>query len=438
MARTHQRTQEQKDLLARALDQLEKESQEEGFWYPEPFPGLMEEAVRACLDISHKEQPELALMAVLSAMAAACGSFYHLRDGTRLNLYCLGVARTCAGKDKPLRFAKKIGIAAGAKLVGKPASGQGMEDALVTPVATYCAVDEIAHFFSLMNNAKASSYERANAAILLELWPAGCDSYPIRDKAGKVSKIVEHPAFNLLGFTTPEKLGSAFTPDDFADGLAGRLFIVLSGRDPVLKRVTKPMELPKNFVKKVKDIASKQAFALNGGIEVTATPEADKEMDDLAAELDETLRSTESPYERALCGRSSEKLERVAGVLAVFSNPAKPIITVDHVEWAMQWVYATNRSTLAFVEGYVHGGEVQENAAKLLRMIRDGKTKPESPAEYAAHKAGWVSRSALLRRSRMSAAKELHPALTQLIDAGKLEAICFENMLEVVRASGIA
>lgn len=438
MSRNSKQMQEQRDFIAQALDRLEKESQEEGFWFPEPFPGLMEEAVKACLDISHKEQPELALMAVLSGMAAACGSFYYLSDGTRLNLYCLGVARTCAGKDKPLRFAKKIGTTAKAKLIGKPASGQGLEDALASPAATYCAVDEIAHFFALMNGAKASSYERANAAAMLELWPAGCDSYPVRDKAGKESRVVKNPAFNLLGFTTPEKLGNAFTPDDFADGLAGRLFIVLSGRDPELKRVKKPLELPKNFKKRIEDIAGKQVFAPNGGIEVTATPKADEELEDLLNEFDKVVRTTESPYERALCGRSAEKLERVAGVLAVLSNPAKPVITIDMVDWAAQWVRATNLCALTFVDAYVHGGEDQENAAKLLRMIADGKTRPESSAELAAHKAGWVSKSALLRRSKMSAKKEFHPAIAQLTDCGKIEEHCFEGMLWAVRASAIA
>lgn len=389
--------------------------------FPPPFPGPMAEAVTACLEVSRKPQPALALAAALSVMAAACGSYFMHQDGGRLNLYFLGVARTGAGKDAALRFARHVGRMSKAKMVGKPASGQGLEDALASNIATYCVVDEIAHFFSVMNGANAKSYELANASIILELWGDGRDAHTKRERAGKESEVVQHPAFNLLGFTTPEKLGNAFTPDDFADGLAGRILFAVTDEDPKARRVKKPMSLPASFKKVLMEVEKGLFFVLvRGGTEIVLSDDADALIDVLLDEFDEQSRSTDSPYDRALCSRSMEKLERIAGVLAVWDSPAKPMITMEHLQWAAQFVRASNACVLGFVDEYLHGGVEQDNAAKLLRMIKDGKTTPGSKSELAASKAGWVPRSALLRRSKMGADKEFDPAIRLLMKRGEI------------------
>lgn len=389
--------------------------------FPQPFPGPMVDAVAAGLEVAHKQQPELTTMAALSSMAAACGSFYRQRDGSRLNLYFLGIARTGTGKDLPLRLAKQIGRLGNAKLIGAPGSGQGLEDTLASNTATYCVVDEIAHFFSVMNDAKASGYERANARKLLELFSAASDNYETRALAGKETRIIQHPAFNLVGFTTPEKLGSAFNPDDFADGLAGRILFVFTDNNPPARRVRKPIDLPVS----VKRTAMQVEMGLHylhsmGGIVIDIADDADAALDALLTEFDQRGKSIDSPWESALCVRSLEKVERIAGVLAVWDNPAKPVITTGHVGWAAQFVRASNTAVLGFVDEYMHGGEEQENAAKLIRMIRDGKTKPSSKSEIAATKAGWVPRSALLRRAKMGADKEFEPAIRLLIKRGEI------------------
>jgi len=389
--------------------------------FPPPFPGPMTDIVTACLEVSRKPQPVLALGAALSAMAAACGSYFAHQDGGRLNLYALGVARTGTGKDAALRCARHIGRMSKAKIIGKPASGQGLEDALASNIATYCVVDEIAHFFSLMNGANAKSYELANASMILELWSAGRDAHHTREKVGKDSTKIDHPAFNLLGFTTPEKLGNAFTPDDFADGLAGRIYFFISDEDPKARRVKNPMRLPASFKKALAEVDRGLHFVLfRGGTEIGLTDEADALIDVLLDEFDEQSRATDSPYDRALCSRSMEKLERVAGVLAVWDSPAQPTITAEHLQWAAQLTRASNAAVLGFVDEYMHGGVEQDNAAKLLRMIKDGKTKPDSTSERAATKAGWTPRSALLRRAKMSVDKEFNPAIRLLVGCGEV------------------
>lgn len=417
-------------------DKWKPAAPKKGVAFPAPYPGPMADAVAAGLDAAHKPQPELTTMATLSAMAATCGSFYRQRDGSRLNLYFLGIAKTGTGKDLPLRLAKQLGRLGNAKLIGTPGSGQGLEDSLASSIATYCTVDEIAHFFSAMNDPRASSYERANARKLLELFSASSDEYETRALAGKEARIIHHPAFNLIGFTTPEKLGSAFHPDDFADGLAGRILFVFTDSNPVGRRLCKPIELPNSFKQVAMQVKNGLTFLLITGETVIGITEgAEQMLDQLLAEFDQRGRTGDSPYECALCVRSLEKVERLAGVLAVWDNPAKPVITTAHIEWTAQFVRASNAAVLSFVHEHMHGGIEQENAASLMKMIRDGTTRSNRKGEIAASKAGWTPRSALLRRSKMDV-QSFDRAIRNLSERGEIVVGPFEKTnLQVIGLS---
>nr|WP_180205616.1 DUF3987 domain-containing protein [Pseudomonas sp. SbOxS1]NYU05753.1 DUF3987 domain-containing protein [Pseudomonas sp. SbOxS1] len=403
--------------------------------FPAPYPGPMADAVAAGLEAAHKRQPELTTMGVLSSMAASCGSFYRQQNGSRLNLYFLGIAKTGTGKDVPLRLAKQIGRLGNAKLIGAPGSGQGLEDALVSNIATYCAVDEIAHFFSAMNDAKASNYERANGRKLLELFSASGDEYETRALAGKEARIVQNPAFNLIGFTTPEKLGTAFNPDDFADGLAGRILFVFTNNNPPARRVRKPIELPVSVKRTAMQVENGLVYLQSmGGIVINISDDAEGMLDVLLAEFDRRGRAVDSPWESALCVRSLEKVERIAGVLAVWDNPAKPVISLGHVEWAAQFVRASNAAVLSFVEEFMHSGDEQKNAAALMGMLLDGKTKPkpDRKGEIAASDAGWVPRSALMRRSDLCK-KDFDAAIAYLMARDEIESGLFgDKRMQVV------
>ncbi|WP_207285127.1 DUF3987 domain-containing protein [Pseudomonas sp. FW300-N2A2] len=407
--------------------------------FPTPYAGPMADAVAAGLEAAHKPQPELTTMAVLSSMAAACGSFYRQQDGSRLNLYFLGIAKTGTGKDVPLRLAKQIGRLGNAKLIGAPGSGQGLEDALVSNIATYCAVDEIAHFFSAMNDARASNYERANGRKLLELFSASGDEYETRALAGKEARIIQNPAFNLIGFTTPEKLGTAFNPDDFADGLAGRILFVFTNNNPPARRVRKPIELPVSVQRTAMQVENGLVYLHSmGGIVINIADDAERMLDVLLAEFDQRGRAIDSPWESALCVRSLEKVERIAGVLAVWDNPAKPVITLEHIEWAAQFVRASNAAVLSFVEEFMHSGGEQKSAALLMGMLLDGKTKPkpDRKGEIAASEAGWVPRSALMRRSDLCK-KDFDAAIAYLLARDEIAAGSFGNKdLQVIGLKG--
>jgi len=63
------------------------------------MPGVVADAVQWIGDISHRPQPELALLSSLTALSACMGGAYALPDGGRCNLYSVGVVDTGMGKD---------------------------------------------------------------------------------------------------------------------------------------------------------------------------------------------------------------------------------------------------------------------------------------------------------------------------------------------------
>jgi hypothetical protein len=123
----------------------------------EPFPGVMADIVEAILRSAFKKQPELSILAALIGMSAACHGHYRNPKGVRMNLFGVGIAGTGEGKDAPRMAAIELARKAGAKVIGKAATGQGLEDALDSYLSMLSEVDEIAHLIECMNSKDRSA-----------------------------------------------------------------------------------------------------------------------------------------------------------------------------------------------------------------------------------------------------------------------------------------
>lgn len=391
--------------------------------FPAPFRGVMESAVNAVLEGANKPQPELTTLAVLIAMASGCGAYFALPNGACCNLYGCGIAVTGGGKDKPLSAAMALAGLAGAKVKGRMASGQGLEEILEDYQDLLIAIDEVAHFFCNMTGKGAQPWMVELAGILLSLFSASSGNYPTRVKVGKEGRLIKHPAVSLLGFATPEKLGEALKLDNVADGLLGRGLFVQSQTDPKPRRSLKPIRMP-DMVKAAMlklDMAGLFFAANKKQTLITIDAEADQALDALLQEFYQRGLSSSSPFAKALHVRSYEKAERVAGVLAVYDNHSNPVITMEHVAWAAAFVRASDATVLAFVGEFMHCGETQANAAMLVKLLKEGQFTPMRTAEDDALKAGWVPRSTLLRRAKALNSRSFGDALLYLTETLVIE-----------------
>lgn len=380
--------------------------------FPPPYPGPMAALVQAVLDVAPKPQPELATLAALVAMAAACPGSVRTAGGMRLNLYGLGVAATGAGKDLPRSSAIELAIAAGAKIIGRPASGQGLEDELETGRGMLAEIDEVAHMLQASNAPGAPTYLIELASVLLKLFSASQGHYNTRVlakvKGASAARNVRSPCFNLLGFTTPQKLGQALTFGNIADGLAGRMLFV-RGRDYVIPRMPRgAFTVPPLVRERAEELQHAIAVADlvhdSGDTVIAGEPDADALREQLLVDLEQRPALGDADFAHALFVRAWEKVERIAGVLAVWDNPREPVMRRAHVEWARSAVLASDAAFLDFAKNHMHASTVQADAARVLEILRkciSGALKGMTAPDHVALRNGMATRSMVLKHSKL-------------------------------------
>lgn len=387
--------------------------------FPEPFPGFMADVVTRALQTAVMPQPRLTTLAVLVGMASSICGHYRLPCGMRLNLYGVGTADTGTGKDHPQKVAKAIVKASGQRVIGKPGSGQGLEDALEDYAAMLATIDEIAHLFEAINGTNKMPYLIELASVLLQLFSASSSTYFTRVlakvKGHTACRGVEHPCVSLLGFATPQKLGESLTVANLEDGLAGRLLFASGLPDSEVepRRVMKQFELgdlhdDAAAVGAFKQFEFQKPNHVSGGLTrglVEIDPDADAQLNRMMIDFHRSkLEPNVTAYARALLARSYEKASRVAGVLAVFDKPDSPVMTKAHVLWAERLVKASNAGVIGFVTEHMHGNKIQVDAAKVketILKIKQGKVKPPRPGWKPYLKSGLVVRSWALKSSHL-------------------------------------
>lgn len=401
-----------------------------------PFRGAMTEIVDHILATSPKPQPELAVLAAVISMAASCPGSYSLMVGSmRLNLYGVGISESGSGKDQPRFVATSLVRKAGGKVISKPASGQALEDELVANTPMLLEVDEAAYMFQELNGKDASSSTIALARMILMLFSQSRGVYSTRAKArqGKENssavRHLSHPMLSMLGFCTPDKLGEVLSTANIEDGMLGRILFA-RGRDKVIPLFIEDIELPSSILKLAERVrlSTSDPNRETGGvcylheIKITETDDARSLLKVLMVQSSEKADNTKDPLTKILLIRTFEKLYRVAGVLAVWDNPEKPVINVKHLEWARRFVDTSDETVIRFCTGYLHGGQTQADASRILTIIKrviSGEYKPTSTRDKEFTKGLSTTRSLVLNKSKL-AKKQFDEGIAHLVDTGKI------------------
>lgn len=388
----------------------------------DPFPGFMADVVDLALATAHRRQPAMTLLGVLVAMASACGSKIYLPDGMRLNLYGLCAAPTGSGKDHILHVTGEIARAAGARKLGEFASGAGLEDALCEG-GIFASIDEIAHVLSVRGDS-GGQHVREVEKMLLKLFSASKADYHTRVKAGTASRCVANPSLNLMGFAVPSKLGEALTEGDITSGLLNRMLIAVGdGTARPQSGLREKFELDARMISKL------EALRFASGA-ITFSAEAEQRVEELNVELyDAEQRLPEEAPERLLLSRKLEKALRIAGVLSVFDLPGSPQIKIAHLDWAINFVEASDGMLLRFIEQHMHGGKVQANAAKVKDIARLLLlTRPEKcrPTEAQALAKGYAPVSLVAKRCHLNVS-DMKDATAQLEMCGDMQKTTFAH-----------
>lgn len=425
------------ELDEEIISTLESESQKTASNpFPLPFEGIMTKAVNNALECAHKPQPALTTLAILVGMASALSGNFHLSDGTRLNLYGLGVAETGEGKEMVGRTAENAAYSSGALLLGKPASGQGLEDALVDTQGMLIRVDEVGHMLQSMNHAKAAPYSIELNENLLKLYSCGSGRYATRIKANskgtKPPRVLNNPCLSFIGFTTPAALAKGLSLANIEQGLLGRFLFVEGERGVNQRRANATLQINNELFDAFKlELEFNDDLTNFSNTEVLESPEATVKLDELMTFFGHESTKADTPEARALLKRSYEKVVRIAGVLAVWDEPFKPVISVAHINWAEKLVRYSNEALLNFAANKIHDNEQLADASKVFDVIEkinkgDIKVMTKASRTIRSMNPNWIAKSAVLSSSKLSK-DSFDKAISYLDAVGKIGEGTYHN-----------
>lgn len=414
--------------------------------YPAPFNGVMAQMVQAANMSAYKPQPELNMLAALVGMASCINGEYSTRSGGRFNLYGIGSLESGGGKDNPRMACETLAAMGQATVMGKPGSGAGLEDALEARKNQLVSIDEMAHILKSMNDERAPAHVRDIGATLLKLYSASRGAYNRRILAKSPGShaamtTIPNPCVSMIGFATPEGLGQSLTESNLTDGLMGRMLFVAGDPSVIVRRPKHGFNMPESIdsilseFKKIDPLACVGPIASIGSKVVEESYGITELMDKLLVDM-EVNRDKRISVSKSLYARSFEKMERIAGVLAIWDDPTAPVIKNDHVEWARQFVLASDAAILDFVSKHMMQSQAVKDAEKIRQLIQrilSGGFAYQKELERAAvEEGGCVARSQLLRVSKMSK-PDFDRVLAYLQDMGELTAFTNGKPIPVIQ-----
>lgn len=290
-------------------------------------------------------------------------------------------------------------------------------------------VDEISTTLAATCAKNAAAHLKAAEGMYLKLFSASSSFYTTRLLSNAPTRAsgrtIHYPCMSLLGFATPEGLGEALGEGAITSGLLGRMLMAQAADNVRFRRKIAKFELPEIVRKKLGQI--KQVLLMRveeeGSITITVPDDVGLRLDALADAFDRAMSNAPNEGERALLVRSYEKLERIAGVLAIWGNPKEPTIVREMVDWAEAVVRASDSALLSFVRRHMHTSPTHANAARILEVMAKvikGNYATTRSNEVEAIKAKFAPRSMVLKNCRSMDKTAFDLAVQQLVAQGDI------------------
>jgi len=320
----------------------------------------------------------------------------------------------------------------GAGVIEDFTSGGGIEDALYLTPALLLQKDEMDTLFNMLKNAKDTNTETI-LEKLLRIYGSSNGVWKMRSKAMSRSDLIKlrnemrngqrwneqtihYPYLTIFGTAIPEFFYQSLSQRVLANGLAARCLLIVAGKRGPMHR-PRAKTLPdriRNDIEIIKDYTTGGNLDdINPSLKVlTATPEANTLLDELAEMYEifyhkyEALRSQ---IAMAFWARAFEKVLKLAMLYAVSERVREPVITLEAVKWAAEFVEFATDQALFLVSEYAFENPFDEKAQKIIRYIRNAK--------------GSIAHSVLLHQSHES--KEVFEKIIETLIENETIAVDF-------------
>jgi hypothetical protein len=392
---------------------------------PGPFPshlltvpGLIGEVVAHNLEYAPRPQPQLALAGAIALQAVLAGRKVCDERGNRTNVYCVGLAKSGAGKDHARKLTRDILFAAGADaLEGNEdlASDAGLFTAVETQPAILFQLDEFGRFLRTIGDPKKAPH-LFNVLTAFMKFYSSADTF-VRGKAyadAKRNKSVDQPCVVLYGTTVPDSFWESMTSESLSDGFIGRLLVFESPERPKRQRRAR-VAPPQSVVDRVRWWSE---FVPGGNLHkehprplvVTATPEASARFDALADHADAEMEAKGEGI-AAVWSRAEEKACRLALIYACSANPEEPVIDERAAAWACELSAYVTKRLLFEAHVRVADGQFDARQKRVLRLI----------VEHGGTQG--ISHTQLLWKTRWLSVRERQEVVENLIATGQINVV---------------
>jgi hypothetical protein len=287
-----------------------------------------------------------------------------------------------------------------------------------------------------MNHTKAAPYSIELNENLLKLYSCGSGRYATRIKANskgtKPPRVLNNPCLSFIGFTTPAALAKGLSLANIEQGLLGRFLFVEGERGVNQRRANATLQINNELFDAFKlELEFNDDLTNFSNTEVLESPEATVKLDELMTFFGHESTKADTPEARALLKRSYEKVVRIAGVLAVWDEPFKPVISVAHINWAEKLVRYSNEALLNFAANKIHDNEQLADAAKAFDVVEkiikgDIKITTKASRIIRSHNPNWIAKSAVLSSSKLSK-DSFDKAISYLEAVGRLGEGTYQN-----------
>lgn len=379
-------------------------------------PGFVGEVMDFCLATAPYPNPVLAFCGALTLQAFLAGRNVRDPGDNRPNLYVLGLAHSAAGKDSPrklnVRILEEVGLSQ--CLADRFASGEGLQDALLTTPCMLAQTDEIDGLLQSINRAKDGRMESLMAGMLTAYSSAN-SVIPVRRRAGEREPgVVVQPCLVMFGTAIPTHYYAALSERMLTNGLFSRMstfesYPRASGQEPIYRPVpTRVLETAHWWAEMSK------GAALSGGArhEPTTwahTARARALLIDIREDVDAKYRAAEGTNDAvsmAVLGRVGEHVRKFSLVYAVSKDPYGVLIDDEAVRWAYRLVSHQANRMLFMAADHAAESVFDARAMKAIRKLR------EAPNRTVPH-------SHLLKAMKLSA-REFGEVMETLIERGEV------------------
>ncbi|MFO8013983.1 MAG: DUF3987 domain-containing protein, partial [Phycisphaerae bacterium] len=303
-------------------------------------------------------------------------------------------------RELTLRVLFEIGQASA--LGDKFASGEGIQDALVRSPAMLFQNDEMDGVLRQIN-ADRENRRESIPNVLLTLYTAASDFYPVRVKAGQKEQLyIDQPHLTLFGTATPQYFYESLSHRMLTNGFFARLIVIDVGRRGQGQTPGSARHLPDAILDVARWWAEFQPGVRRANLlDLHPDPKVVPFAPEALEAIEAFQRMTETHYDQAeeakdevartAWSRTCENAKKLALLYACSENHEAPVIGVPAVEWATAFAMHQTRRQLYLAQVYVAENPFHAECLKLLRKLR------EAPD-------GQMQRQHLLRAMRCKAA----------------------------------